>query len=713
VLHATRKRLAWYPSKALNVSSRHALRIAWWNEFAKRAVMHQHFHWFPVNLKPEIQSAHKKTFLNWWRTGPQAWVNSTRETVILGAKVYGDPHPPYGLRVLRLHIGTNTYYWKPGDDRARIEIAVQQMIQSLGYSEQTGLAPFTIENRWGGALTLEQSTEEVELSDLHVLGLAHLILLSICFGIYDLHNENIQFSAKGIHVMDSECFGIKAPSDRGNFNINGSPFEVTERLLNCWLGPIAASTETSARLLEAFPSVFERVRNAWPELLRIRKSVDRLQSRVVVRSSQEFFELLPYIHNQRFKERAKELLRFHHPDWLPDSVENLIQGLENGCIPKTLMPIPPMSSDSAMILEPTPLLESQLRYLIQRMSSSTEAQTSWWRDLAASDLSQFQAPLEATPSGHPPYWAQRCESSAGPEIRINSPGLGIGLTGTLMTAYAERLSGKSIPSINDSLLHRLENGLAAGIIQNASNNSLYLGLGGALAGCWSLAMNGCLARELEQALLRALDLDSARPMNLTDLFNGEAGLVLGLARAADFLPMARIHDRARRQFSFVDDALYRLVTQAANEAQIGFAHGIAGTIWALHEAENAFAWRSKAINPAVDILQQAVELQRPSSFAEKAPPFCSSLEGGTAVLWRTGRANRPRTFSSDRKWVSSICCGLSGLALAWNDPSVLPVTPQTSGSIHGYLPGAAGIEYAYLAKSARLYDPIWGTEIFS
>lgn len=641
-----------------------------------------------------------------------AWSRETGTPVLLGMTPYGDPHPPFGMRVVRLRIGKSTFYWKPGDARATVEAAVQEMFHCLGPAPETGLAPFPIQNCWGGALTPELDYRNDDVADLHIVGLAHLIVLALTMGIYDLHHENFLLRPEGLRVVDSECLGIKAAWRRDTAVAAGSPFDLSERLMHCWLGP-AAGSEANARLLEVLPLAFERARAAWPELMRVRATLDGVLARVLVRPSQEFYDLLPYIHDERFQARAIELLRAHHPAWLPHSVEDLAKDLLDGTIPKTLLPIPPAASAEAGILPPTAELEAMVTYLITRIGEPSITPTGHWEDHVAQDLTENQVPVDVARPPLPPLWAHRNAGKKGAEIRFNDCGLGYGLPGSLLVSYAERQAGK-VPSLGDELVERLEAGVAEGILQNATHTNLFFGLGGALCASWAMERMGRLPKAFPASFLQALESEMGRPARLTDLYQGEAGLVLGLARGADFLPMGRIRKYAEAAFRSVDEALLKAVTQSPDNCEVGFAHGIGGAIWALHEAERAFGFHSQAKGPALDLFQEALELKRPTAFSKTLAPFCASREGGAAVLWRIGQAPKPTSPDLDRNWVSSVCCGSTGLALAWDTPGLLPdpATLRPSESIHGYISGDAGIAYALLARSTKLYDPLWGTPIF-
>lgn len=286
--------------------------------------------------------------------------------------------------------------------------------------------------------------------------------------------------------------------------------------------------------------------------------------------------------------------------------------------------------------------------------------------------------------------------------------------GTLLASYAERLASKP-PSIPDPMLERLEVGLAAGIIENSFSNTIDAGVAGALLASWALHKADCLPRTFPKALEAALDAAKGRPRSLTDLYLGQAGLLLGMVRALEFIPTPALRPKAEELFRTVDSALLKLVTLSPPErVEIGFAHGIGGAIWSIHEAARELGLRSSSLDPALDLFQRALEGQVSALLRRDNPPFCGSPDGCRALLWRMGISSKDGASKGDRPWTATVCCGLTGLAMAWDEPSWLPdgADLAPTSSIHGYLTGDAGIAYAQLAKCATLYDPIWGSRIF-
>jgi hypothetical protein len=666
---------------------------------------------YPVELQ------HKRRFLE-WASDLAAWSSSTGESVVISSRLLGDPHQPDGSRPALLRIGRarRKLVWKPGLDRFQIETTFQEIVEVLG--KCSGLAPVRgVKMAGGGAWAYVKRGGNRKPSNNDVgRAFAHLLILSASLGISDLHFENIHWDGRFFRLIDIETFcgptldaikerGPQTKRQRIAARISKSSLLLT--LLHRFNG-----LESAQSVSEHLESALSSIQEHWGSIFKLRSSLCGKYARVLVAQSLQLSRLMPFAMSSRFREKARSEFFKHTPDGLPK--DEMFEDLINGCIPIFRLPIPAIEDEVDGVIEPDKVMVQVIRAILRGIELRTDAQQS--------DLSRILKSVrveDASALHEGPEFYALPNNGNDPGIFWNHPGFCFGLGGISFLHRVEDFLGRT-HSMECS--HEVADTESSRIKNSQPYAGAYMGLAGEMMLGWGLFRIGAL----EDPLLKVLDerlgylrkakgppIIQGQPYPSFDLGFGQPGSLLGLVRAAEFLTRreSEIRNWAKEMTEEIEDEVRHLLSHQdrLQSVDMGFAHGLAGTAFALRSARDAFGFEVETLNPIIGLLQNRLTGHRRSY-----GPFCSSFPGILAVLNST-RSHltdfHDRTLRSTSG--SSGCCGSAGFHLGRLSP-IDPMenrTPSCQGcSPFGYL-GHAGYNVILLAQYGEIHDPLWGRRI--
>lgn len=646
------------------------------------------------SLISEIRSAPPEVYQWWARRGIPVAPHH-----VVG--VLGDPHQGHEARSfvdlpLRLMIKGRSYIWKPGRDRYRLEKALQDVIRVLGPA--SGLVPIdSVEWGRGGLWQFVMGSEcHLEkkglLSHLHYRGLAHLLILAGCFGLGDLHFENIFVRPDGLRVIDAECFG--GPPLRHDRNSSGLTVFL-ERLNESILLNFTDDEEVRAGVMSHLDEALCDISAKWDLITAITQPQEGVQSRVVWRGTDEYFKLMPFAIRD-----GGALLHSEYRHLVPDGVspnrEEVVRLLAKGVIPRHTLPAQMELVSLADVRAGVRVLDAAMR---AREGKGQEALKFYFQTLRSIPIRQNEFVIDC---GEP-----RLHFQGG--LRGSAP-----LVQAMIVALAEEAADltKMIPVEGGAI--GIEVALKELIAAPArkEHRGLGLGLGGVLNHV-ALAVEAGLLDQRHALAAIELGLTRARASfgKPYDLLSGDTGLLLGLSRLFCITRDARLHESVRLLVRRISDYANETIRIAPTAFPFGVGHGHAGVLWALHEAEVRVGVKSEAKGRLIAILQAGFQGVGPlAEMFENDPSttVCRGVWGVRAVLNRMGEERGLCT--PPKPLARGLCHGMEAVIAATGDGrygvgiASLPA-PAAMGDLLG---GVLGTRWFDCSQKISLADPLFG-----
>jgi hypothetical protein len=596
--------------------------------------------------------------------------------------------------------------WKPCLNRLVPEFAFQQMVAALPGS---GLSPVVIRPAWEGIETdfIEPRERKEEDLDQRCRGLAHLLLLIGCFGLSDLHSENILWDGQGLVVVDAETFSLvggwhpEALSEEQTI-MNRISDSIADYLLVGEGQPAVVARGVLRYLDEATA----RLRSHWPRLEQIRKAASGGYARIIRRNTSAFTRLLPYALDPEWEGAVlEELRRSTHS--IREDPEATLGACKQGAFPR-IEEIIPESGWS----EPERVAQCIRSWLgmgqeVLQLSVSGEK---------IEGLEQLVHTSRILVPGNPSFITTDKLGFDFPSV--NTVNSFTGLIGVSLLQWAKQSCGVPL-DLSCRCLGEVD---AALIVGARSVNSAHLGVGNGYGGlllyAWARKEMGCAFKELEDLLRNQIFLNKDfQLLGARDLFTDASGLCFGAARFVGRLPVEGLLILGLRRMEEEAADLIRFMEEGTTLDNYGVAHGIAGLALSIHATSTALGVTSQVL-PAL-----GKWIRNLLSSGESLNPehdLCRGRAGMLAVLARI-----LPDLASDFPWPEStgtlrrfgrprgegLCHGNAATAAAfgfWPEETELSDDPMDRLSGFGLIGGYPGAAYGRLAWKARLPNILWG-----
>jgi len=657
---------------------------------------------------PSMRSRHERR-IQTWANELAAWSSERRIPLSVSPRPLGDPHAPDGSRAAQLLIGPTRrkFIWKPGTERFLIEQACQRVIGLLG--PESGIMPISgFEVAGGGAwarvkLPAKQAPSEAAVGR----AFAHLLLLAATLGLPDMHYENMAWDGEAFRLLDTETFA--GPTNASTRSIRGSRrLLMADRIGHSGFIYTLLVRHQSPSLVrhisEHLDDALARLLAHWDDILAIRTGLSGLGARVLLVSSQQMSDLMPYAVSPEWRSQAWNEFLIHTPDTFDR--EAAFADLVNGCIPIHRHPIPPVDDPSDGVIQPDGTVTGLIRAVLRAIELHGQSNQP---DLDAV-LRSVRLVDEAAPTEPAEFYALPANGDEA-EILWDHPGLCFGMGGLAYLHAAEAaldrphcIAGSA--EVFDTQARRIQ---AARPLAGA-----YLGLGGEFMLGWGLNRLGRLSPALRSALDDRLGYFTTSKGPVFDLGLGLAGSLVGLARAEEVLPHRRgdLKTWGQALAGLIQEEVRGLLDDPTRRtrAHLGFAHGLAGTAFALHSAKAALGLEVAVLEDLLALLRADLTKQSGVPLG----PFCQSWAGPVAVLAAVagseGWHHAPPGLLGE---ATDGCCGAAAYHLARLAPvpgNLAPGPACQGNAPFGYL-GAAGLHTIQLAVFGKIPDPIWGREL--
>lgn len=641
-------------------------------------------------------------------------------------RVLGDPHAPFGSRVIEFSSGKifTKYIWKPGIDRFYIEKACQDIINILG--RESGLLAIEGKRVADGGAWRKIKRASNPIKQKVASGYLTGLVLSACFNLGDMHEENVIQGKDGIYLIDTEFFAGPASGSRKIKPTSDKNRRIVDRVeLSCFLpelGKLISDGIDAEYLQEQLKIIIYRAREVWPELLGIRELVTGRHSRVIYRGSGEFDRLMPYAMSSEYSGTViKEMINNITPMF---DIDQAFKDLKAGCIPVHLEEIPMATDTYNGAIYPDADFEKIMNTILFVGREKVHIEK-------GSDINHVLFESRMVSSYGASYFPMSVNTYS-TLLPWDHAGFCYGLGGiVLLHAAEDRYNSPHIVKESSEVV----NTHAERLREEVPSQGINIGIGGELLLGWGLHKLDNLSERILKSMEERLEYIKSANGSDIDLATGSAGNLVGLVRANDFMPnrvkdiklwaqgyVERLHDWYTQR--------KRLGLDVKNGIPTGFAHGLAGVAFALSESKKLGIF-SPLLSAMVNDLQSYFTKEYKN--ARKIGSFCNNLAGVKSTIryvsgddssWETSesfdiqplnlngiRRGNGTSINIDQE-LQSGCCG----AMAYHLGRIRPMKnfnhnrPDDCTAPYGYY-GNIGIEYVKLSRVVELNDPLWGRVI--
>jgi len=562
------------------------------------------------------------------------------------------------------------------------------MIEQLGPG--SGMLPIRGEPFLNGYLWECVKPGETPL-ELRAKSLAHLLVFALCFGIQDLHPENLVWDGTFGRVLDGECFGTQVNGLQKLRNPDQAELMLFRFGCSMLETFVAKDRELLTLIPEHLPMALQCVEDAWPRLFEIRQSLTGVPSRVILRRTSDYSKMMPYAIDANFRPLLLAEIASTAPDLCLEVPEDTVNQLARGIIPRHTLPLPSTSEPICRAIEPS----IEMQHAIEAWFCAADQSPQKARAVLKGSIYEIDGR---------PFIATAIETDADRsdlpflQISVNDCSLVSGILGLDLLRRIEKAL-RIQPSTPDEVQPCLDQ-IPSLILQHSSkgpnNNGLH-GLGGHLAYAWMLWQMGELTPTLRMNLQECITrVSTAGPVG--GLWDGLPGLLHGLTLAQEYIGPQPLRSKLRERILAEADIFLREdFGKAWPTVPLGISSGVCGLTLALLHASPPFP---EQIGQLLVALQQWLE-----SHSEDPDPAARLAAHDIADLISHASELEPTLFGTKPDFTS----GFKGLGTMshFKNPA-----HESTRNLPGFLMGWAGSKFCELAPRLGLKDPIFCRPIF-